>query len=144
MNTDQYVEKYMMDNFSFFKHIDPNAITILGMFFNILIYKEIICSSNKKINMYILALLFVIRWLLDDLDGAVARKYNKKSKIGGTLDTISDYMLCAIIVYYFITKLKLSKIWYLIVITVFGFFTTYYNNIHDHDSLKKYHNHHYF
>lgn len=38
-------------------------------------------------------MLLLIRYLLDCLDGGVARKYNKKSAIGGALDTWSDTIL---------------------------------------------------
>ena len=35
-------------------------------------------------------ILFIVRLICDCLDGMVARKYDKKTKLGGFLDTLGD------------------------------------------------------
>ena len=47
-----------------------------------------------------------IRYSCDCLDGAVARKYNKVSDIGGFLDTVADNTLIYILVYGILNKLN--------------------------------------
>jgi phosphatidylglycerophosphate synthase len=79
---------FLLNRFIFFKYISPNLITLIGFFLNFIIYLQII-----NYNFLTASILLFIRWLADCLDGGVARKYNKKSKIGGLLDTISDSVL---------------------------------------------------
>ena len=57
------------------------------------------------------SMLLILRYLADCLDGGVARKYNKKSKIGGALDTWSDTILIYISIYglFYIYKLPFGS-----------------------------------
>ena len=91
-----------------FKYIHPNIITLTGMIINFIVFFLYFQPSHYKI---INSILLVLRILADNLDGMVARKYNKTSKIGGLLDTISDNTLSIMIVYcvtfYFIPSLAL-------------------------------------
>ncbi len=73
-----------------FKKIHPNFITVVGMASNVLII-----SFLLKGYIHLASLFLVIKFFCDCLDGAVARRYNKTSKLGGYLDTISDVTLIA-------------------------------------------------
>ena len=68
-----------------FRHIHPNVITITSMVLNYFIYISILNRQKQKA-----LILLWIRYMTDNLDGHIARKYGKTSKIGGLLDTIAD------------------------------------------------------
>lgn len=85
---DDKLTALLIDNIGFFRFIHPNVITITGIFLNFYVFYLIINNS-----MIMASALLVVRYLTDCLDGGVARKYNKKSKIGGALDTWSDTIL---------------------------------------------------
>lgn len=133
MNSDLHVENFFMNNVKFFEHVNPNTISACSIGLNILIYKEL---STHYINYKYLVILFILRWLTDVLDGSIARKYNKKSKLGGTLDTIADYMLFVIIFNFFAIKYNLSITYYVIFIMMLVFNLYYNESVHDHDSYK--------
>ncbi|MDD4931398.1 MAG: CDP-alcohol phosphatidyltransferase family protein [Candidatus Colwellbacteria bacterium] len=135
MNSDLSVEKFFMDNVKFFEHVHPNVVSGCSIGLNILIYKEL---SEKKIRYQYLCVLFVLRWLTDILDGSIARRYNKKSKLGGALDTIADYMLFIILFDFVAKKYNLSTSYYCAFITMLGFNLYYNDSISCHDSYKTY------
>ena len=87
---------------SLFKYIHPNTITISGIISNFYILKFLIYKKINTLNM-----LLTFRYFTDIMDGAVARKYNKVSKIGGYLDTINDTMLISFYSGYFLWKIKI-------------------------------------
>jgi CDP-diacylglycerol--glycerol-3-phosphate 3-phosphatidyltransferase len=99
---DDKLTAYILGHFSFFKFISPNLITISGLLMNFLILYYIIYGD-----FLFTTILLILRYLADCLDGGVARKYNKKSKIGGALDTWSDTILIYILIYglFYIYKL---------------------------------------
>jgi phosphatidylglycerophosphate synthase len=86
---DDTLTKIILENFSVFKFIHPNLITMVGLLLNFLIIHEISISGN----FFLVCLFLLLRYLADCLDGGVARMYDKKSKIGGALDTWSDTIL---------------------------------------------------
>ena len=100
---DDKLTAYILDHFSLFKFISPNLITISGLIMNFLILYYIIMG-----NIIVSSVLLILRYLADCLDGGVARKYNKKSKIGGVLDTWSDTILIYISPIYYQCSLLLS------------------------------------
>ena len=79
---------YILKKCIFFKHIHPNVITLLGFFLNFIIYVLI----SERFFFYGCIFLF-LRYLADCLDVCVVRKYNKKSKLGGIFDSLSDSVL---------------------------------------------------
>ena len=87
-----------------FKNIHPNVISIIGIFLNFLILWSIIENKSN----HVITILALLRCLTDILDGMVARKYNKKSKLGGWLDTFQDVLLGFFVVP-FILLLKYQK-----------------------------------
>lgn len=85
---DDRLTNYILNKYSFFKHVSPNFITLFGFILNFVIYALIIHGL-----FFAGCLMLFLRYLADCLDGGVARKYNKKSKFGGLFDTISDSVL---------------------------------------------------
>jgi phosphatidylglycerophosphate synthase len=135
MSMDDVVAKTVVDKVGVLKYIHPNVITISGIFLTYLIYIELF---KKNVNLAILFLLLALRWLADLLDGAVARRYNKKSHIGGMLDTLSDFLLMLVVSSFFIHTFRLSKCWYLVVIVLELVFIFGYDALSDHSKAKTY------
>ena len=98
-------------------------------------FNKNISDVSKYNNVYFVVILF-IRWLVDALDGEVARKYNKTSKIGGLLDTISDFILLIIILHFFVIKFKLNKCVYPIVISFSLFYLFCVDGFIEHKNMK--------
>ena len=81
----------------------------------------------------------MLRCLTDILDGMIARKYDKKSKLGGWLDTIQDMLLAFFIVPFILlykyTKNKSLSVIIPLILTTTSLFLYYYNDISDHDNI---------
>jgi len=86
---DKIAEK--LGKFHFWKYIHPNEITIFGIILNFVI--GYILINKVKYFIPFIGILLLFRCLADIMDGYVARKYKKTSKIGNLLDTFSDLML---------------------------------------------------
>ena len=137
-------KKISLDNFIYtsFKEmkvpkicmLNPNLITI----FNLLVATTIgyVFYNNKSI--YLLIFLSFINRFLDILDGLVARKCNKTTKIGKYLDILSDTLLSLIILT--ITFFKINskfiyiKFFILILISIF-IYGAYKNMVTDNYEL---------
>lgn len=85
---DDELTSYVLAKYKIFSKVSPNSVTLLGLFLNFIIFY---CIINRFF--FISSLLLFIRYLADCLDGGIARMYNKKSKLGGFLDTVSDNVL---------------------------------------------------
>jgi phosphatidylglycerophosphate synthase len=118
-----------------FKNIAPNAITSLGICINIILFY---LFSKNKFKGALVNTLLVIRFLCDICDGAVARKYNKSSDLGGFLDTIDDLLFIQIYIFVLLTKFLTSKLLVFIFILVTTFLNLYVmrNSIIDHSIIK--------
>jgi phosphatidylglycerophosphate synthase len=101
---DKYINKYIQDNYiKIFKNIHPNIITITGILINVI---SIYCFfSNHKI---LTGILFFLRTFCDNLDGMVARYYNKVSNLGGVLDAFADYFMVSTINFIFFYYIHLN------------------------------------
>jgi len=135
---DDYVSNKILDSTTVFENIHPNEITIFGGILNLFILdnlNNILQGAKPK---YIdLGILLGLRWLADCLDGNVARKYKKTSKIGNILDTISDIMLLAIAFYFICVSMNISMVFYFIfMIMVVVVATWKYNIFESHESIK--------
>lgn len=75
-----------------FLKLSPNIVTIFGFFINFVAVYYI-----YKGNFIIAAIVILIAGIFDMLDGALARKINKKTKFGGFLDSTVDRLSEAII-----------------------------------------------
>ena len=132
---DDDITHYIINNFGVFKYIAPNIITISGLIINFIIFN--LLQTNNS-NYYLVIFLILYRWLADCLDGAVARKYNKGSKIGHYLDTISDIIM-AFITVYFIQKYFINLPFNFVLILYIFFIFIYnktFNFITNHNNLK--------
>ena len=69
----------------------------------------------------------------------IARKYDKKSELGGWLDTIQDMLLGLFIIpfvlLYKYTKNKSLSVIVPSILTIISLFVYYYNDISDHDNI---------
>ena len=107
---------------------------------NSLYVEELIPAAlnTPNTNIYLLGFCILYRWLADCLDGAVARKYNKSSKLGHQLDTLSD-LIMGFITFYFIQKhifnlsFNYTLIFYIIFLIIF---INKYNFLNTHNIAK--------
>jgi phosphatidylserine synthase len=90
---DDNIADIIITNTDIFKNVHPNIITLVGIVCNYFILNEIDNMQISPINGTYFAFLLLIRFLADCLDGAVARKYKKTSKLGNILDTMSDIFM---------------------------------------------------
>lgn len=95
--TDQYINVYLKKYIFIFKKIHPNIITLIGLIINMLIL------YFRKDYKFIFYLLNILRILSDNLDGMIARYYNRTSYIGGLLDSLSDIIHIMIISYFILS-----------------------------------------
>lgn len=135
LKIDDYISSKIINNTHIFKNINPNIITCFGLLLNYLIYKEL---YKSKINFTKLFLILALRCLSDILDGSVARKYKKISKIGGLLDTLSDSILQFIVADYFIRKFRLPFYCYGIVLAIILASIFFSDSWYKHTNLKTY------
>lgn len=135
LRIDDFVTNKIMKNETFFKNIHPNIITISGLLMNFYIYYLLNTPNN---NIYLLTFCIIYRWLADCLDGAIARKYKKGSKLGHQLDTLSDVIM-GFIIFYFIQK-HIFNLTFNNCLIIYVIFIVIYNYLFDfintHDNLK--------
>lgn len=129
MKIDDFLAEKLIDNIKIFEKIHPNYITISGILSNLLIYYFL---KTKKVHLLIIIILIIYRYFTDILDGAVARKYKKTSKLGGYLDTINDLMFILLMCYLYLGK----KITYIIFICCLIMIQSY-NLFYDHSKIKE-------
>jgi len=91
---DDWLTDAILARWGYLQYVHPNLITLTGLIMNFII----LYTMTHKLFLLTNTILF-FRYLTDCLDGGVARKYNKKSKIGGALDTASDNILIYIYIY---------------------------------------------
>ena len=74
------------------------------------------------------------------MDGAVARKFNKTSKLGGYLDTINDIMLISLYTSFLywnkFNNLKYTKLLFVTLIISLVLYFKKEDLMHDHSNLK--------
>lgn len=110
LHLDNKITNFVLDNTTIFENIHPNYITIFGIGLNLMIFNELFNKQDNQKDWKKIAVLMALRWFADCLDGNVARRYNKQSQLGNTLDTMSDLMVQSIFVYYVYTKLQNENI----------------------------------
>ena len=97
-------------------NIHPNVVTLIGFIPIYFIYSNII--MKKRLLVYLFSF---INYTLDCLDGELARKTGKTSKLGGFLDSFHDFASLLTIVYIIlgIYAIPICLIFGLIVVKVF-------------------------
>ena len=93
VSLDDKITEVILQKFKFFSLINPNAITFFGILMNFLLL------PLSKDPGFLFLITLILRYFADCLDGGVARKYKKVSKLGGLLDTISDNTLLVILTF---------------------------------------------
>lgn len=132
------IDDYIVDRewmLSPFKKVHPNFITVAGLVSNILIIFLLIKGHIHLANLFL-----VIKFFCDTLDGQVARKYNKTSKLGGYLDTISDITLlapyCGAAMWLMTGNLTYALCVLFVSLLTMVSYIAHKGTFHDHDSLK--------
>ena len=133
LKTDDTIASFVVDNCDFLKDIHPNIISLIGMVCNYFIYIQLYKNPQNKL---LLLVLFNLRTLCDILDGAVARKYGKTSKLGHKLDTISDYINLFVLTNFLFNKYKLSKYYSAFAIALVLFSEIKYDMLDTHEHFK--------
>tara|TARA_B100000524_G_C23467959_1_gene305001 strand:- start:223 stop:612 length:390 start_codon:yes stop_codon:yes gene_type:complete len=92
-------------------------------------------------NVFLANIYLVIRFFTDILDGAVARKYNKTSKLGGYLDTTNDLILFTMYTYIIslcliLKNKKHSRIFTLIILLCMIIYLKNIDGLSDHTPIK--------
>jgi phosphatidylglycerophosphate synthase len=131
MKLDDNLAKYIVDNVGILESIHPNIITLFGLMLNFVIFYLI-----SHHNLHLMFVVLYARYLADCLDGAVARKYNKQSKLGGYFDTISDGILLVILTHMIVTSFHLSSYWYLLPLVQF-LYMDYLGALSNHQNIKR-------
>jgi phosphatidylglycerophosphate synthase len=96
--------------------LTPNNVTILSSLFTL---STIYFLHINKIE-YACAMYF-IGYLLDCVDGNMARKYNMGSKYGMALDMLSDQITTIILLAYILLTKEFKNYWLLLVIIILMF-----------------------
>lgn len=130
---DDQITAYIMIHFDIFQNVSPNSVTIVGILCNFII---LYMTIKSEYNYVILFLSIMIRFLSDCLDGAIARKYNKQSKIGHYLDTFSDMFFMFVMINSIVMKFKLTSLVYLIGVAILGLLHFNYSILSSHSSMK--------
>lgn len=115
---DEYIYEYIKnysDNLCF---MEPNYITIFNYFVTFLI--AYLIYTDKSI--LIIILLVIFRSILDILDGAIARKCDKTSKLGANLDFFGDVLFGITMGIIFYIKSPNNQKIYFILTFIFGLF----------------------
>ena len=140
-NFDDYISKEILNiplvN-KIFKNIHPNVITIIGLI-SILILNHIYLNDKLSIykNKQNLAILLFIKYITDILDGNVARKYKKTSKIGNFLDTLVDNSFGFFIVVMVLNKINIPKEFYIYLFIIYMIYMYIGNFNENHEFVKK-------
>lgn len=98
INTDAFLVRSVGEKLNVFcyLHIHPNVITFIALAMSIALPFLHIYKFHWLVFSFI-----IIRQLCDCFDGAVARKCEKTSKLGGFLDTLADF-ICLFSVFFII------------------------------------------
>lgn len=115
---DEYIYKYIKNLPNKICFLEPNYITIFNYIITLLI--GYLIYTDKSI--LIIILLTIFRSILDILDGAVARKCDKTTKLGAKLDVFGDALFGLLMVLIFCIKaINNTKIFF-ILLFIFGLF----------------------
>lgn len=129
----QYTDKILALTDAFSK-VHPNYLTITGLIFDFVILWAIF---NQWLLLVAIALF--IRYSCDCLDGAVARKYNRVSDLGGILDTTADSTLIFVLVFSiaFLLNSEYAIIYGIIITSLNLLYLLIHKSIIHHYNVKK-------
>jgi phosphatidylglycerophosphate synthase len=131
---DKSFSDFVLNNVHMFKYISPNIITLIGFIINIIIaYLIFYYDIKNKCIFNIFVAFMILRWALDNIDGGIARKYNKESDFGSVFDTVSDTILWIIFAIY-LTKCNMYVGCVYIIICLMFY---YYPKYETHQQINK-------
>lgn len=124
MNLDDKISLWILNNTDVFENIHPNYITGIGLITNFIIFHHLIVGEQNDLT---LIFLLFLRWIVDCLDGNVARKYKKTSKFGNIFDGTSDMILNAILIHFFCSKINNNNFTQIIIslVVIYAFYIIY-------------------
>jgi phosphatidylglycerophosphate synthase len=137
---DDLFSQMILNNTDIFENIHPNCITLFGVGLNIAIFYYLFFVENIEDNLLIIGIMLFLRWLADCLDGNVARKYKKTSKLGNVMDSASDILFLFIIYIYLCKQLKNTTAIIILttLYTLYTYHTIYENKIFEtHENIKQ-------
>lgn len=132
---DDNIAKIVLDNTNIFENVHPNVITLIGMVCNLILLYLASINAINAVNLFILIFVYV---MCDILDGAIARKYKKTSKLGNYLDTLSDFLFYTFVVYFLVKIFDLPQYIVLIAMILMIIFYIKYDVFNTHDHIKVY------
>jgi phosphatidylglycerophosphate synthase len=119
-----------------FSHVHPNYVTLFSGVLNYFIFQTAFENNPNK-----MTVLLIVRCITDIIDGNIARRYDKKSATGASLDSIMDIMLFMIYAYVITSKLTGNKDNTIRMTIAVGLFLTYFmldtSMFTDHDIIKR-------
>lgn len=143
MYLDDAIADILVNNTHIFANIHPNIITCISLLCNIALYILLARTfvSHRDLDVGVFTGVLLLRCLTDILDGAVARKYHKTSKLGGLLDTLGDVTLMLIFAYFACVWCNISSHICLLVAALIAYVVYELDIYHDHAAAKSYDGH---
>ena len=140
-STDYYIYQVLNRISKHICFIHPNMITLLCFLVTFPILHNILYNSSLST----FTMLLIIRLILDNLDGSVARNCNKYSQLGAFLDTLSDtisfILINSAIIYRIYTSKNHNPILYIILcIFNIGLIIDFYREIKGDRKKNYFHN----
>lgn len=140
-DTDRYVYQYVIDPIAIhLKTVNPNWITVLSMPLSFGIF---LANYLHPFGWIFAIVTNIARTLCDFLDGHIARKYNRCTKLGGLLDSIADLVHSVNYIMFFIVIFWPTIGLYYFVIDWIGVFVCVFfwlwkkGVVLDHDQMDK-------
>lgn len=94
----------------------PNQITILTLIYSIVFSFIIYKFGHYRWILLLIPVFFLKRMALNALDGMIANKFNKKTKLGMFLNEICDVVADSIFYYCFFSITHINQVYFLIFI----------------------------
>ncbi len=135
MFIDDAIADILVNKTDIFANIHPNVFSCTSIALNVPIFMTL---AGLQLHPALIAGLVAARCLTDILDGAIARKYDKVSVIGGTLDTVGDISLLCIVVWFMMRWVGLPTYIFLAFLLGLAGLMFTYNFWHDHSAAKIY------
>ena len=138
---DDYIYEYIKDLPKKICFLEPNNITIFNYFITFFIAYLIYYDKS----LFIVVLFVLFRTFLDILDGSIARKCNKGTKLGAKLDIFGDGLFLNLLLYIFYLKASYKSIKLLfLLLLIFGLFMSInlcfnYDYLYEYDIIKFFH-----
>lgn len=143
MYADDAIADILVNRTHIFANIHPNIITLISLLCNIVLYILLARAfvSHHDLDVGVFTVVLAVRCLTDILDGAVARKYDKISRLGGLLDTFGDVTLMLVFAYFACVWVGVSVHMCWIVGSLIAYVVYVLDICHDHAAAKIYDGH---